>query len=82
MGEIVFPKRRAHWLVIQYQMISPENIHTSNIAKTEQIILRNIFVYIYIYIYTHTHIHIYDITTILKTGYEFEKEQGGVYERV
>ena len=40
-------------------MISPENIHTSNITQIEQVILRNIFVYMYTYMH---------VTTILKNA--------------
>jgi hypothetical protein len=29
-------KRRTHQVVIQHQMVSPENIHTSDILQTEQ----------------------------------------------
>ena len=34
-------------------MVIPQNIHTSNIIWTEQVILRNIYVYKNIYIYMH-----------------------------
>lgn len=34
----------------QYQMVSPENIHTSNTIKTEKVIFRNICICIRIYI--------------------------------
>lgn len=33
-------------MVIQYQMVSSENIHVSNIIQTEQVISRNIYIYI------------------------------------
>lgn len=36
-------------LVIQYQMIRPENIHTHIIIQNEQIIFKNICVYTYIH---------------------------------
>lgn len=39
-GGTVFP-REEHF---QYQIVSPENIHTSNIMQTKQAILRNIYV--------------------------------------
>ena len=55
-------------------MVSPENIHTSNIIQTEHIIFRNIFVYTYSYMH---------ITTISeKRGHEFEREQGRVYGKI
>lgn len=56
---------RAHQLTTQYQMISPENKHASNIIKTELILFRNIYVYyvlVYVFIclcvcvYMHIHI--------------------------
>lgn len=37
---------REQQLVLQYQMISPENIHRGNIAQIEQIGFRNIYTYI------------------------------------
>lgn len=37
-----FPQRRAHQLVVQYQMASPENIHTSSI-HTGQVVFMNVF---------------------------------------
>lgn len=52
-------------------MASPENIHTNNIIQTEQVSLRNLYIY---------NIH---ITTInLKSGHEFEIKKGKLYERV
>ena len=33
---------RVQQLVIQYQMVSPENTYTINITDTEQIVFRNI----------------------------------------
>ena len=41
---------RAHKLVIQQQTISTEYMHTYNIIRTEQVILK-MYVYVYIYIY-------------------------------
>lgn len=35
------PQGRAHQLVIQYPMASPENIHASSSTQTEQVIFRN-----------------------------------------
>lgn len=39
---------RAHALGIQYQMVGPENVHTSNIIQTEQAIFRNMCIWKYI----------------------------------
>ena len=33
---------RAHPLVIQYQMVSSENIHVNNIIQTEQVVFMNL----------------------------------------
>jgi hypothetical protein len=41
---------RTHPLLIQYQMVSPENKHTSNIIQTEEFIFRNIYMYLHIHI--------------------------------
>ena len=54
-------------------MVSPENIHTSNIIQTEPVIFRNM------QLNTNTHTNTY-LTTILK-GHKYEREQGGVYRR-
>lgn len=50
--EISFFRRRAHQLVIQYQVASPENIHTNNIIYTEQIV--------FMYFKTHTYEQVQD----------------------
>lgn len=34
--------------VVQFQTLSPENIHTSNLIRTEKVIFRTIYVYIHI----------------------------------
>lgn len=54
-----------------YQMIIPENIHTTNI-QTEQVIFRNRYVCIYI------------VVTIIsgERGHEFEREKQSVYRKV
>ena len=44
----------ANQLVVKYQIVSPENKHTSNIPQTGQVTLRYLF-------YTHTYTHMYDI---------------------
>jgi hypothetical protein len=42
------PQERASQLVIQCQMVNPENIHSNNIIIfTDQVMFRNICVYIY-----------------------------------
>lgn len=38
--------------VVQYQMVSPENIYASNILQMEQVIFRNIYVDTYIHVVT------------------------------
>lgn len=38
-------QEREHQLIIQYQMISPENKNTCNVIETEKTISRNIYVY-------------------------------------
>ena len=49
-GRNSLPLRRPHQLVIQYQMISSENIYASKTNQTEQeYIFRNISVYSYTY---------------------------------
>ena len=55
-------------------MVSPENIHTSNIIQTEQVIFRNIYVYTCTYIYTEAyHAYMHAITINEKEGHEFLK---------
>lgn len=58
------PQGRAHQLVIQHQMVSPETICISNI-QTEEADVRNIYEYMHV------------ITVIEKRGHEFESDQGG-----
>lgn len=36
IGRNILPQARAHQLVIQYHVVSPENGHASNIIQTEQ----------------------------------------------
>lgn len=36
-------QERAHRMAFQYQLIIPENVHTSNSVQIEQAILRNIY---------------------------------------
>lgn len=45
---------RAHRLVSQYQMVSPENVHTGNSIQANQVIFRNICGYTYTYVYVIT----------------------------
>lgn len=35
----------SHQLGVQYQMASPENVHSSNITKTEKVIFMDIYIY-------------------------------------
>lgn len=44
--ENCLPQGRTHQLVIQYQMITPENIHISNVTQMEQL-------YLGMYVYMH-----------------------------
>lgn len=37
------PQIRVQQLVIQYQMVNPENMHMINITDTEQIIFMNLY---------------------------------------
>jgi hypothetical protein len=48
-------------------MVSPENIHTSDIIQTEQVIFRNIYVYTY-----------RCVTTITEKSHEFERARDGL----
>lgn len=41
------PHGRVHWLIIQYQMVNPENIHAINIIQTKQVE----FTYLRIYVF-------------------------------
>ena len=41
-GRHGLPQGRAHPLVTQYQMISDENMHTSSMMHTEQVVFRGI----------------------------------------
>lgn len=66
-GEI--PQGTAHQLVMQYEVVSPKNIHMSNIILTEQIIFRNMCVQAY----TYTHV------TIIKKGAMSLKENKKEY---
>lgn len=44
------PQGKTHLLVTPYQMVSPENIHISNIVQIVQVALGNIHICIYMYI--------------------------------
>lgn len=45
---------KAQQLIIQYPVGSPENVHTRNIVRTEQVIFRNThFVYMYVTVSIH-----------------------------
>ena len=45
---------RAHQLIVQCQMVSPENICMSNTIQTVPVILRNIYVCAYTYMHAIT----------------------------
>lgn len=53
-------------------MVSPKNIGTSNIIRTEKVTFRNIDVCMY------TNMHVTRINGV-KRGREFEREQKGVF---
>ena len=53
-------------MVMQYQMISPENIHRSSIIQTEQFLLMYLGIYV-IYLYV-----------TIKKSHGYEREQGGL----
>lgn len=55
-------------------MVSSENKHAINITLTDQIILKNI------YVYTHPHRHVIAVSE--ERGYGCEAELGGVNGRV
>ena len=63
-------QRRAHQLVVQYQSVIPENIHTNNVIYTYQVIFRNIYV----------HVCIHSINK--KRSHGFERKSDGVYGQV
>ena len=42
------PQGRAQLLIHQYSMVSPENIYTSNIIQSEQVIFRNVYEHTYV----------------------------------
>ena len=60
--------------VILCQLLSLENIHTSNITWTEQVIFRNT----YVYTYTHTHV----TTNNEKEVMDLRESQRGVWEGI
>lgn len=60
---------QAHQLVMPYQTVIPENIHTSNTIWTEQAAFRNICVY------TCMHERVIN----KRIGYKFERQQRGKY---
>jgi hypothetical protein len=66
------PHGRPQQLVVQNQMVSPENIHISSILQMGQLVLTYLGLWIYIYM------HIY-VTINEKGGHKFESEQGGMY---
>lgn len=53
-------------------MVSPKNIGTSNIIRTEKVIFRNLYVRIY------TNMNVTKINGV-KGGHEFEREKKGVH---
>lgn len=53
------PQGRAHELIVQGQMASPESIHTDNIMWTDQ------DTYVYMYVYVNVYIHMYMCVTCM-----------------
>lgn len=53
-------------------MFSPENVHTSNISESGQVIFSNLYVCI------DTYMH---VTIIGKRGHQFARQEGGIYGR-
>lgn len=51
-GQASFLQGRAHQLIVQSQMVSPESKHPSNIEQTEQV------VFMYSGIYMHIHMQL------------------------
>ena len=47
-GVVSPPLKRAYQFVIQYEIVSPENMYASNIIEKVKVILMNIYVYTYI----------------------------------
>ena len=44
MGQIVLPKEEhSDWFIVQYQMVSLKNMHTSLIVQTEQVVLMGVY---------------------------------------
>lgn len=70
---------RVHQWIIQYQKVSPENIHKSNIVKTEQVAFMYLTIYMYIYIWICIFIYTCsNVTTVHEEkGHKFEREQNG-----
>jgi hypothetical protein len=58
------PQGRACQLVIQYQIGTPEKVHTNNIMQNKQVGLIYLRIYIYIQVHIHMHIHIYACSDI------------------
>lgn len=64
-------------------MVIPENMHTSNITLTEEVVFKTIYTYTYMYTYIlhkHTQRHIMKINE--KRGREFERQEDQVYGKV
>lgn len=61
------PQGKCRELVVYCQMLSPDNIHTTNSIQTEQAIFRSVCVC---------------ACVLVKKSLEFQEKQGGVYRRV
>lgn len=60
-------------MIIQHQMVSPENILTSNIVHTDEVTFRNM------YVYTCTYMH---IKANEKRAMNLKENKGGYIGRV
>lgn len=74
----IHPQGRAYQLVIQYQMISPENVHIQVALYTVSRIYLSILEYSCIYTCSYT----YTVKIDFLKGHEFEREQRGLHKRV
>lgn len=69
-GRISLPQERATKLVVQYQLVIPENICIQVTLYGQSRWHLHSYKYIYIYIYVHTYKQ-------LNRGYELERERSG-----
>lgn len=72
-GRNGLPHGTAHPLVIQYQMLSPEDVHTSNIIHTDHVLLLT---------YVHKDTYIYETAINERTGSGFLRANRSISEGV